>query len=451
MSIRRRLLLIVLLSGVVLTGAVFSIVRLVQSSDAARVEAAESMVDDVARALPAEDRGDDPRLFERSVGAALSGARRVIAGACATPVVALRAHGRRDGARASPIPPDHAAAIADACESAKGELFHHRARIRGETLLVSVATTPQGRVWAALPIRVREGGPEPWKIAAAILALATIALAVVSVDAIAALRRGASDLDHSLDALGGDLNAKIAEPRAEELAGIADGLRRLALRLVDARARERALAESLAHEQRLAGLGRVAAGIAHEVRNPLAGMKLRLDLMRTAPELSAELREDVDVCLGEIDRLDRLVRTILGAARREPQIEPSVSLAKCAAERAPDVSCSGDANVATDVELLTQIVDNLLRNARDASNEVRIEIRTAKDRAELRVIDRGAGVPADKARELFEPFFTTKGEGTGLGLFISRSLATALRGTLEYCRERDETHFVLSLPVRWTT
>lgn len=445
MSIRRRLLLIVLLSGVVLTGAVFSIVRLVQSSDAARVEAAESMVDDVAQAI---DRSDDPRVFERSVGAALSGARRVIAGACADRILALRPHGRRDGVRPAPLAPDQASAIADACERASGEQFHHRARIRGETLLVSIATSSGGKVWAALPIRVREGGPEPWKIAAAILALATIALAVVSMDAIAALRRGVFDLDRSLEALGEDLNAPIAKPRAEELAGVADGLRRLASRLHEGQGRERALSQSLAHEQRLAGLGRVAAGVAHEVRNPLAGLKLRLDLMRGAPELSSELREDVDVCLGEIDRLDRLVRTILGGARKEPSIQASVSLAASVAART-DVTVTGDATVATDAELLAQIIDNLVRNAKDASDTVRIEIRATDERAELSVIDRGPGVPPDKAGELFEPFFTTKGEGTGLGLFISRSLATALRGTLDYRRNGDETHFVLSLPVRW--
>jgi signal transduction histidine kinase len=438
MSLRRRLVLIVLLSGMVLTGAVFSIVRLVQTSDAARIEATESIVEDVAQAI---DKND----FEKTLREALTGARRVVAGECREPIVAYRGgHGRNHVARPAPIPRDHAEAIAQACSLAKGDVYRHRAKVRGETLLVAVSNG----TWAALPIHVREGGPEPWKIATVILALATIALAIVSLYAMVALRKGAADLDASLDALGGDLSAKVATPRAEELARIADGLRRLAEKLAEARERERTLSESLAHEQRLAGLGRVAAGVAHEVRNPLAGMKLRLDLMRSAPGLSTELREDIDACLGEIDRLDRLVRTILGAARRDPQIKEDVSLAELVTSRT-DVKVEGDARVATDADLLAQIVDNLVRNAKDASDDVRVAIVTSGDHAVLSVIDKGPGVPADKAPELFEPFFTTKGEGTGLGLFISRSLAHALRGTVDYRRERDETHFVLTLPLRW--
>lgn len=325
--------------------------------------------------------------------------------------------------------------------------------------MVTVASSAQGHTWAALPIRVRDGGPEPWKITAALLALATIALSLVSLDAVAALRRGAADLDRSLDALGGDLHAPIAKPRAEELSRIADGLRRLATRLAEAQTRERSLAESLAHEQRLAGLGRVAAGVAHEVRNPLAGMKLRLDLMRSAPELTTEMREDVDACLGEIDRLDRLVRTILGAARRDPTVKDGVELGALIDARASGGSArdgtsavprEGDATVTTDPDLLAQILDNLIRNAKEASDDVRVTVQERGERVEIAVIDRGPGVPEDKAAELFEPFFTTKGDGTGLGLFISRTLSRALHGTLEYRRERDETRFVLTLPVRWS-
>lgn len=445
MSIRRRLLLIVALSGMVLTGAVFSIVRLVQTSESARVEAAEAVVEDVAQAI---ERSDDPRVFERSVGSALSGARRAVAGACTGVIIALRAgHGRNSGARPQNVPREETDAISEACNAAHGDIYRHRARLRnGETLLIAVATSGQGRVWAALPIRMRDGGPEPWKIGTTVLALATIALALVSLDAVAALRRGAADLDRSLDALGGDLNADIAKPRAEELARIADGLRKLATKLAEAQSRERSLSESLAHEQRLAGLGRVAAGVAHEVRNPLAGMKLRLDLMKSAPELTTELREDVDACLGEIDRLDRLVRTILGAARRDPNITAGVSIAEAIGTRA---IVTGDATIETDKDLLIQIVDNLVRNAHEANDDVRVVVSTEKDRATIDVIDRGVGVPPEKLAELFEPFFTTKDKGTGLGLFISRSLAHALRGTLDYRREGDETHFVLSLPVRW--
>ncbi len=105
----------------------------------------------------------------------------------------------------------------------------------------------------------------------------------------------------------------------------------------------------------------------------------------------------------------------------------------------------GDATVTTDPDLLAQVLDNLLRNALEASDDVRVAIEQRGKQAQVSIIDRGPGVPDDKAAELFEPFFTTKGDGTGLGLFISRSLVRALGGTLDYRRDGDRTHFVINL------
>jgi len=457
MSIRRRLLLVLALSGAVLTGAVFAIAQVWASGDAARLEAAETMLGEVAEGIASDlatrpsDAAEWRRLMERTVGAALSGARRATAGVCEEPLVALRARGR-EGARTAPLAGDHAVAIAAACAAANGETLHRRVHVRQDNLVIAVAHAGSTKAWAALPIRVREGIPTPWKIGGAALGLATIALVLIALDAMIALRRGAEDLDRSLEALGGDLSAPVVTPRAEELARIAEGLRRLAGHLSASSARERALSESLAHEQRLAALGRVAAGVAHEVRNPLAGMKLRLDLMKRAPELAPELREDVDTCLGEIERLDRLVRTILGAARRDPAIRPGVVVGELIDARIASfgdrVERVGDATVATDPDLLAQIVDNLVRNAVEASpgdEKVRVEVSPAEETVEVAVIDRGPGIDASHAAEVFEPFFTTKGEGTGLGLFISRSIARALNGTLDYSRQEGRTRFSLRL------
>jgi len=452
-SIRRRLLLIVLLSGAVLAGAAIAVARLVASSDAARMEAAQAMVDDVAEAIATEaskapaDPHEARKHLERSIGTALSSARRVIGGVCGPHFMSLRAGSRREGARHMPIPQDHSAAVNEACRSARGELAHVRERIRGETLIISVATAGDVRAWAATPVRTREGLPDPWKISAGVLAAATVALVILTLDAMFALERGARSLDRSLEGLGSDLTATVETPRANELARIAEGLRRLAARLSDAQQRERALSESLAHEQRLAALGRVAAGVAHEVRNPLAGMKLRLDLMKRAPELSSEAREDVDVCLQEIERLDRLVHTILGAAKRDPAIRDHVALGPLVDQRIAGrpIRREGDATISTDPDLLAQVLDNLLRNALEASDDVSVIIEPKNGRARIAVVDRGPGVLAEKTAELFEPFFTTKGDGTGLGLFISRSLVHALGGTLEYRRDDERTQFVIHL------
>ena len=101
------------------------------------------------------------------------------------------------------------------------------------------------------------------------------------------LRRGAADLRTALVRLEGDLRAPVPRPRALELREIATGLEAMATHLAEARDRELALEATIARDQRLAALGRVAAGVAHEVRNPLAGMKLRLDLLKRSGELGA--------------------------------------------------------------------------------------------------------------------------------------------------------------------
>lgn len=458
MSIRRRLLFVLVLSGAVLTGAVFAVARLWASGDAARIDATESTLEEVAEGIASElaqrpsEPGEARRHLERTLRAVLSGARRATAGTCEEPIVAFRAKGR-EGTRTAAMPADHAAAIAEACAAADGETLHRRVRVRQDTLLIAVARSGAAKAWAAMPIRTREGLPMPFKIGGAALGLATIALVLVALDAMFALRRGAEELEGSFEALGADLNAEVATPRAEELARIASGLRRMAARLSESSARERALSERLAHEERLAALGRVAAGVAHEVRNPLAGMKLQLDLMKRAPELAPELREDVETCLQEIERLDRLVRTILGAARRDPAIREGVALGALVDERIASfgdrVERVGDATIATDPDLLVQIVDNLVRNAVEASpagEKVRVEIEKTGGGVELVVVDRGPGIPEAHSAEMFEPFFTTKGEGTGLGLFISRSLARALKGTLDYARSDGSTRFRLQLP-----
>lgn len=103
------------------------------------------------------------------------------------------------------------------------------------------------------------------------MALATLALAALTVEAIVALHRGATDLELSLFLLRDDLRSELPVPGPKELGRIADGLRSMALRLADAHDCELALERDLSHEQRLAGLGRVTAGVAHEIPQPARG------------------------------------------------------------------------------------------------------------------------------------------------------------------------------------
>src|SRR5262249_47142213 len=120
-----------------------------------------------------------------------------------------------------------------------------------------------------------------------------------------------------------------------------------------------------------------------------------------------------------------------------------------ATERKVRIDVSGTASVALDSDAVARAVDNLVRNAVDASPpEGAVEVRVLDDAraARVQVRDHGAGVDDARVHELFEPFFTTKPEGTGLGLALSRAIAAAHGGTLTYARDDGVTCFELTFP-----
>jgi signal transduction histidine kinase len=125
-------------------------------------------------------------------------------------------------------------------------------------------------------------------------------------------------------------------------------------------------------------------------------------------------------------------------------------MAPIADARRVRVEVSGAACVPVDSDAIARVIDNLVRNAVEASpsgGQVGVSVANGGDHVRLVVEDAGPGVPEARLVELFEPFFTTKSDGTGLGLALSRAIASAHGGTLEYRREGDATRFELSLPI----
>ncbi len=314
-------------------------------------------------------------------------------------------------------------------------------------------------IWAARLVPMAPGFRRGRYAVLALVGLAVL-LVAAAMRTVAQVQRDTAALQRSLRALGTDLSAPVESPRLGELATVADGLRDLARARAHAESERVRLEGALASRERLAALGRVVAGVAHEVRNPLASMKLKVDLARmqtgAAGELDADLRE-----LGEeIARLDRLITDLLVVAGRRSGPVTSCDLGALAAKRAAlldawaeqqevQIRASGEGRAKVDADGVARVLDNLLRNAVQASPpgaEVIVRTRTTGGATVIEVEDRGAGVPPEREAELFEPFFTTRAEGTGLGLAMSRAVAEAHGGTLRYARDGAVTRFTLTIP-----
>jgi signal transduction histidine kinase len=331
----------------------------------------------------------------------------------------------------------------------------------GDSTLVVAAKQADGNrmAWAGYLVR-----PVPslrnWQWIVTLLTLATAGLVATTLYSVVTVQRGAAALRRALTALATDLSAPIPRPSVRELSSVADGIAKLAEALVRASREEERLQQKLALQERLAALGRVAAGVAHEVRNPLASIKLRLDLAAARTSLPPDVESAISHATTEIQRLDRLVADLLIVAGRAagPRRLASLgelaknrvdALAPWALERGVELTCRGDASVEADTDSIARSVDNLLRNAVEASapgGAVGVTVSARGGVATISVVDRGPGVAPAHALELFEPFFTTKPDGTGLGLALSRAIVRGHGGDLQYYRDGTVTRLDITLP-----
>lgn len=221
-----------------------------------------------------------------------------------------------------------------------------------------------------------------------------------------------------------------------ELDRIVAALNSAGARLAEARRSSAALAAQVALSERLAALGRVAAGVAHEIRNPIAAMRLRAENALAGDE--ARRRGALDAILAQIVRLERLTGELLAMTqRRTPQpenIDLATFLRSCAADHpGARVDAPPGLRVRLDPALTRRALDSLLVNARQHSPPgAPVLLCGGLDAAGLRieVRDSGPGVPAALRASLFEPFVTGRADGTGLGLSIARELAEAQGGRL---------------------
>lgn len=216
--------------------------------------------------------------------------------------------------------------------------------------------------------------------------------------------------------------------------------------------------------ERLAMIGQLAAGIAHEIRNPLASISGSIELLRQGPSASDDDRTLMAIVHREVQRLNVLIGDLLDYANPRPPQPVDFDLGVMVEEtlqvaRSEQAFASVEMALAVDRPLplhadpakLRQVLWNLLRNAADAAalggRHVHVDARRGPDATTIVVSDDGPGIPADQLARIFDPFFTTKSKGTGLGLATCHAIVAEHGGHIDVASEPGKgTRMTVSLP-----
>lgn len=258
-----------------------------------------------------------------------------------------------------------------------------------------------------------------------------------------------------------------AEAQPQDLNEMANRLNATLWDLVHAqRRREAEVARMMVRAEQMAALGEVAAGLTHEIKNPLAGIMAVLELLQTDQELAAQHRELFEQMLAELRRVTSTVDSLLRLAKPQPPRRAAFDLPRAVREvtslfaaRLRRQGVSLDVQMSDSIPLLeldqtliTQLLVNLLTNslqATDRGGNVKVLLAPFPDQRGivLAVQDTGRGIPPEEVEHVFDPFFTTKEEGTGLGLAICRQIVEQHGGTISLESELGSgTRVVVLLP-----
>ncbi|MDO9712201.1 sensor histidine kinase [Paracraurococcus lichenis] len=269
-------------------------------------------------------------------------------------------------------------------------------------------------------------------------------------------------IEAALAGSGAEDLPRLAATGQRDLDRVVQAVNGAAGRLAEARRAAAAAAARANEAERLAGLGRVAAGVAHEVRNPIAAMRLKAENALAARDPD-RMRRALDVVLAQVGRLDTLTRDLLDAARGgAPLRRHATDLGALVGDRVAfyreqagaagvSLEAGGDAipPAALDGERLERALDNLILNALQATppgGRVEVAACRGEDGLVLSVADTGRGVPEALRAHLFEPFASGRPEGTGLGLAQVREAAEAHGGRVRALHRDDGTTIEIILP-----
>lgn len=336
------------------------------------------------------------------------------------------------------------------------QMVHKVVRGRADLLVLGALADRERHTvtWAMKRLVGREPGAGRREILLVVVVLAALISIAGTLATGLSLTRGIRQIKSGLSTLEQDFNFRLPE-RSDELGGISRSVNRMA-------SVRRNLEREIRREDRLRAVGQLAAGLAHEIRNPLNSIRLTVQLLERRSGTNSIRREDLQPVRIEVDRLNNLLTDLLelqGSRPPIPKVQPvlpilqhCVTLIKQQAEMQNTNVCLERADPALcasfDAPQLTQTVMNLLLNAMEASagGIIRLRVLEEKNNLRIEVQDSGPGLDDEQREHLFEPFYTTKPAGTGLGLAVSRELMRGQGGNLTYVPNGAGACFVVELP-----
>lgn len=249
---------------------------------------------------------------------------------------------------------------------------------------------------------------------------------------------------------GGDLDVRVAPVGTREIDVVIGGFNSMIERLRDAaRREEEARRVQMARAEQLATVGEMAAGLAHEIRNPVAGVKAAVEVLASQLQPDDPKRSILRESAGELDRVDEVIKSLLNFARPRPPAPRTVDLNTLVSEAAMLTAAQATVEhveilfdlrdalpmVFVDSAMVRQVIVNLILNAVQAAagrecGRVALSTEAQEGHVLCRVHDSGPGVTQADAQAIFKPFVTSKARGTGLGLSISRRLIELHGGRL---------------------
>lgn len=269
----------------------------------------------------------------------------------------------------------------------------------------------------------------------------------------------------------GAYGTTVDEDSNDEIGVLADSFNQMSLKMQSDIEQLQKLNEQLRRTEKLAAMGTLAAGVAHEVNNPLASISSLIQILQSKPDLDDDAREMLRLAQTQIARITGVTRDMLNFARVRPAarvetdankiLETAIRLASFDKSfQRLELKTDFDfalPKIVADADQLQQVFLNLLLNARDATpNNGEISVATKfqplENQIEIEIADTGGGIAPEHLKSIFDPFFSTKptGKGTGLGLAACYGIVTAHNGKIDaQANSPRGAKFIVTLPVEF--